>query len=312
MIKERMNSLQKNFNKKVGRDMKKLKRIVVGLDIFPKPNNVLKRALMVAKRNKAELFLVHAVETPWFSVPSYFGSKELTVDIKGITKKIDKKIKALNKEYKVPYSIVVREGDADDILQYESKLLKADMVVIGTNKKSKKKFLGTTAQKVANQSHLPVLIVKNSVKDPYQNVVAPTDFQAQSRQSILFAKNIFPAIKIKAVHTYEAFYAAGIYTADSYTLEGLDIQQYNKAAKISAQSDLKKFMKDLSIKKGKIIDGEFNSKEALLKYINKGSYDLIVIGSRGTSGFFKALLGSVATSILRETPTDVLIYVPVD
>ncbi len=292
--------------------MEKLKRMIVGLDIFAKSNNVLKRAMMVAKENKAELFIVHAVETPWFSVPSYFSGKEVTVDIKGITKKIEKKIKAVNRDYKVPYSVIVREGNADDILLYESKLLKVDMVVIGANKKSKKKFLGTTAQKVANQSHLPVLIVKNRVKAPYKNIVAPTDFQIQSKQSILFAKNIFPAIKIKAVHTYEAFYAAGIYTADSYTLEGLDIQAYNKAAKVSAQSNLKKFMKDLSIKKGEIIDGEFNSKEILLKYINKGSYDLVVIGSRGTSGFFKALLGSVAASILRETSTDVLIYVPVD
>jgi len=292
--------------------MKKLKRIVVGLDIFAKSNNVLKRALMLAKRNKAELFIVHAVETTWFSVPSYFGGKELNVDIKGITKKIEKKIKALNREYKVPYSVVVREGDADDILLYESKLLKADMVVIGANRKNKKKFLGTTVEKVANQSHLPVLIVKNRVKAPYQNVVAPTDFQAQSKQSILFAKNIFPNLKMNAVHIYEAFYAAGIYTADSYTLEGLDIQQYNKAAKVAAQSNLKKFMKDLSLKKGKIIDGGLNSKEVLLKFIDKGSYDLVVIGSRGTSGFFKALLGSVAASILRETPTDVLIYVPVD
>ena len=292
--------------------MEKLKRMIVGLDIFAKSNNVLKRAMMVAKENKAELFIVHAVETPWFSVPSYFSGKEVTVDIKGITKKIEKKTKAVNRDYKVPYSVIVREGNADDILLYESKLLKVDMVVIGANKKSKKKFLGTTAQKVANQSHLPVLIVKNRVKAPYKNIVAPTDFQIQSKQSILFAKNIFPAIKIKAVHTYEAFYAAGIYTADSYTLEGLDIQAYNKAAKVSAQSNLKKFMKDLSIKKGEIIDGEFNSKEILLKYINKGSYDLVVIGSRGTSGFFKALLGSVAASILRETSTDVLIYVPVD
>ncbi|MEA3433754.1 MAG: universal stress protein, partial [Campylobacterota bacterium] len=143
--------------------MKKIKRIIVGLDIFSESNNVLKRALMVAKRNKAELFLIHAVQTPWFSVPSYFGSKEISVDIEGITKKIEKKIKALNKEYKVPYTILVREGDADDILRYEAKLIKADMIIIGANTKSKKKFLGTTAEKVAHQSHLPVLIVKNSV-----------------------------------------------------------------------------------------------------------------------------------------------------
>ncbi len=283
--------------------MKKIKRIIVGIDIFTESNNVLKRALMVAKRNKAELFLIHAVQTPWFSVPSYFGSKEVSIDIVGITKKIEKKIKALNKESKVSYSILVREGEAADILRYEAKLLKADMIIIGANTKSKKKFLGTTAEKVAHQSHLPVLIVKNSVKDPYKNIVAPTDFQAQSKQSILFAKSIFPAAKVNAVHSSEVIYVEG-----PYTVAGRDFKQYNEVAKACAEKDLRDLMKDLSIEKGKILDGEANSKKALLKYINKGSYDLVVVGSRGTAGF-KALLGSVASSILRETPTDVLVYV---
>ena len=284
--------------------MKDLKRIIVGIDIFAKSNNILKRALMVAKRNKADLFIVHAVQTPWFSVPSYFGGKEISIDTEGITKRIEKKIKALNKEYKVPYSILVREGDADDILLYESKLLKADMIIIGANTKNKKRFLGTTAEKVAHQSNLPVLIVKNSVKEPYQNIVAPTDFQAQSKQSILFAKSIFPAAKINAVYSTEVIYVEG-----PYTVVGRDSVQYNEMAKASAKKDLKDLTKDLSIEKGKIIDEGANSKEVLLKYINKGSYDLIVVGSRGTTGF-KALLGSMASSILRETSTDVLIYVP--
>ena len=289
--------------------MKKLKRIIVGIDIFAKSNNVLKRAFMLAKENRAELFIVHAVQTPWLSIPSYFGGKEIAVDTKGIEKKIEKKIKALQKDSKVPYSILVKEGSADEILLYESKLLKADMLMLEGNGKGKKNFLGTTAEKVAHQSHLPVLVVKNSVKEPYQNILAPTDFNIQSKQSILFAKNIFTDAKIKAIHTYEAFYASGIYTADSYTLEGLDLQQYNKAIRTSAQNDLKKFIKDLDIKKGGIIDGEFNNKEAMLKYINNGSFDLVVIGSRGTAGF-KALLGSVASSILRGSSTDVLVYVP--
>jgi len=284
--------------------MKKLKRIIVGIDIFAKPNNVLKRAFMVAKENKADLFIVHAVQAPWFSVPSYFGGKEITVDTKGIKKKIEKKIKALNLDGKVAYSVLVKEGNPSDIILYESKLLKADMIVIGANTKGKKNFLGTTAEKVAHQSHLPVLIVKSSVKDPYQNIVAPTDFQSQSKQSILFAKNIFPAAKVNAVHSSEVIYVDG-----PYTVVGPNYVKYNEVAKACAEKDLKDLMKDLSVDKGKIIDGEGNSKKVLLKYINKGSYDLVVVGSRGTAGF-KALLGSVASSILRETPTDVLVYVP--
>ena len=148
------------------------------------------------------------------------------------------------------------------------------------------------------------MIVKNFAKDPYQNIVAPTDFQAQSKQSILFAQNIFPAAKINVVNSSEVIYVDG-----PYTTVGPGFVQYNEVAKACADKDLKDFMKDLSLKKGEIIDGKANSKKSLLKYIDKGSYDLVVVGSRGTAGF-KALLGSVASSILRETPTDVLIYVP--
>ena len=284
--------------------MKELKRIMVGIDIFAESNNVLKRAFKMAKQNKAELFIVHAVQTPWFSVPSYFGSKEVTVDTKGITKKIEKKIKAVNKDTKVPYTILVKEGAADDILRYESKLVNADLIIIGANTKKKKKVLGTTAEKIAHQSHLPVLIVKNSAKDPYQNIVAPTDFQAQSKQSILFVQNIFPTAKINVVNSSEVIYVDG-----PYTVVGPGFVQYNEVAKACAEKDLKDFKKELSLKKGEIIDGKANSKKALLKYIDKGSYDLVVVGSRGTTGF-KALLGSVASSILRETSSDVLVYVP--
>ena len=283
--------------------MKKLKRIVVGIDILAKSNNVLKRALMVAKENKAELFIVHAVQTPWFSVPNFFGGKEIKIDIKGITKKIEKKVKRLNKDNKVPYYIFVREGDADDILLYESKLLKADMLVLGASTKGKKKLLGTTAEKVAHKGHLPMLVVKNSAKELYKNIVAPTDMLTQSKQSILFAKNIFPKAKINVAHVSDFSYIGGP------TVLGPDYIEYSKEAKEYAYNELMNFIQDLSIKKGKLIDGKSDSKRELLKYINKGSYDLTVVGSRGTTGF-KALLGSVASTVLRESPTDVLVYVP--
>ena len=286
--------------------MKKLKRIVVGLDVFEKSNDVLKRALALANEHKADLFVVHAVRTPWFAVPSYFGSKEIGIDKEGITKKIEKKIKALNKDSKVSCFIFVKEGNATDIILYESKLNHADMIVIGKHSRAKgrKGFVGTTAQKVTHQSHLPVLIVNNNVKGSYKNIIAPTDFGMQSKQSVLFAKNVFPKAKINIVHAFETIYMEG-----PYAVVGRDLSQYNDVAKSCAKNDLRDFMKAVSVKKGKVIDGEFYTKEELVKYIKEGSYDLVVVGSRGTAGF-NALLGSVATYILRETSRDVLVYVP--
>ncbi|HIQ47657.1 MAG TPA: universal stress protein [Sulfurovum sp.] len=94
-----------------------------------------------------------------------------------------------------------------------------------------------------------------------------------------------------------------------YATMGPEIFEYNNVGLSSAKKEMKNFIKELSLKKGEVIDNDLDSKSALVKYINKECYDLVVIGSRGTSGF-NTLLGSVATYILRETKHDVLIYVP--
>ena len=115
--------------------MKKIKRILVGIDVHERSNDVLKRALNMANEHKADLFIVHAVKVPWLSVPSYFGSKDLGVDSDAISKKIEKKIKTLNKGSKINTYVFVKEGTADDIILYESKLNQADMIVIGKHSK---------------------------------------------------------------------------------------------------------------------------------------------------------------------------------
>ena len=287
--------------------MKKIKRILVGIDVFEKSNNVLKRALDIATQNEAELFIVHAVETPWLSMPSFFGSKELEIDIKGITRTIEKKLKVLNKDKKVPYFIYVKEDGADDLLLCAAKWSKADMMVLGAHSKTKsrKRFLGSIVQKVVHKSHIPVLVVKNKVRGTYKNIVAPTDFQMQSKQSILFAKNLFPTSKVNVVNAVQAVYAMDA----PYATMGPEISEYNNVALSSAKKEMKKFIKEVSVKKGELIDDELDFKSKLLKYTNDNNADLVVVGSRGTSGY-KALLGSVATYILRESTNDVLLYVP--
>jgi len=284
--------------------MKNIKRIVVGLDIFAKSNNVLKRALLIADRTKAELFVIHVVHTPWLSLPSYFGSEDIEIDTKGIINTIDTQIKKLSKDMDVHHTVFVKQGNTSDIIEYESKLLKADLVIMGVNTGGKKTFLGSTVEKVAHQCHLPVLIVKNPVKGVYKHIVAPTDFLEQSKESIAFAQKNFSKAKIKPVHSLEEVFIDGPYLEVGY-----DFDAYNKAAKEYAKSAMKGLVEEYSIQKGRLLDGATNNKKALLSYIKRGDYDLTLLGSQGTAGV-NAFLGSMALYILRETPTDVLVYEP--
>lgn len=146
--------------------------------------------------------------------------------------------------------------------------------------------------------------MKNNVKKPYQNIVAPTDFQTQSIQGIVFVKKIFPKSNIHAVHSLETIY----FLEDSYYLVGRDLSEYNENAKVNAKENMKNLLQDFSLQKGKIINSDLDSKKALLKYIKNGSYDLTVVGSRSFEGFM-TLLGSVSSTVFRKADTDVLVYV---
>lgn len=291
--------------------MKKIKRILVAVNVFANCDDVLKRAFMLAQENKATLYIVQAIEVPLFSIPDYFSSKKVTLDTAGIKDRIDQKLKKLNINSDVPHHLFVKEGNAEDIILYESRLIQAEMIILGAHAKSKNKKnrFGTTVQKVAHQSHIPVLIVKNKAKKSYTKIVAPTDFAAQSKQSILFAQNICGPTKIHLLNAYEAFYVTDIYSAGAYGLENIDLKMYDEAARSASLNNIEAMKKELDIAKGKVIDGTVNSKDALLHYIHKGNYDLTVLGSRGTSGAL-ALLGSVTYTLMREVSSDVLVYVP--
>ncbi len=284
--------------------MKNIKRILVGIDVFDKSNLVLKRAFMLAEEHNASIYLVHAVQVPWLSLPSYFASDALDIDSKGIEKRFNKKIRISKVSTKVKYSIFIKEGPAEDVMLHEAKLLKADMIIIGAHSKSKgiKKLLGTTAQKIADKCHIPLLIVKKSVRERYQHALVPTDFNESSNQSVRYLRKLSPSSKISAVHSTETIYLGGPYTAG-----GIDFVEYNDITKKYAKKDLKDFMKKHAITEGKIIDGGFNNKEALITYIKKGNYDLVAIGAKATFGL-NVLLGSVASMLLKDSPTDILVY----
>ena len=274
------------------------------MDPYAQSNAVIKRAFMIAKEKGAELFIVYAVKIPWFETPDFFSLKYKFIDTDVIRKDIQKKIKRLKLPNGVDYTVFVKEGDPEDTVLYQAKLVNADMIIIGAHTKTKKALVGTTAHKIVHRSHLPVLVVKNRSKEPYKRVTVLTDFGTNSKLGAAYAKKAFPDSKMEILHAYEAFYATGIYT----TIQGLDTEQYRKNVKSSAKEKLKALQVDLGVEKSKLIDGGVEVRKTLLGHLKKNPCDLMVVGSRGTSGI-QTLLGSIASYMLAEAPCDVLLYV---
>ncbi|WP_200762265.1 universal stress protein [Nitrosophilus alvini] len=285
--------------------MRALKRVLVGIDPFSDYEDILKRALMIAKSNGAVLYIVCAVKVPWLELPIFENKEILNKEI--LKQEVEERLEKLENSAEITSAIVVEEGNPDEVILHAAVQESADMIIMGTNREYKvsKNIIGSTVQKVVHKSRLPVLIVKNNADKKYKNILAPTDFEEESKKSILFAKEIFPDADIKLLHVYETLSEIALHF---YSLKDKEIEEYNKLVAHYAKNEMEKFLKEVGLEQGEVIDGNNTPKKVLIDYITKCGNDLTVIGSKGTAGINK-LLGSMALYIMRESPTDVLVYV---
>jgi nucleotide-binding universal stress UspA family protein len=135
---------------------------------------------------------------------------------------------------------------------------------------------------------------------PIRHILVPTDFGEPARRAVDYAVELaskFDA-KITILHVYEAPmfpYAIGIYlpTEELYTAAKKAAQETAAAAR-SRWSNLDAFV------------AEGNPVEQILRVAKDQSVDLIVMGTQGHRGVARALLGSVAETVVRLSPVPVL------
>jgi nucleotide-binding universal stress UspA family protein len=109
------------------------------------------------------------------------------------------------------------------------------------------------------------------------------------------------AISISKQYNAEFLYALHVIRADVDLFELHDTSEYtiemrNKGEKYLAKVRLKTNEKNIQVKKE--IISSTNIAGGIVDYAEENKIDLIVIGTRGRTGFKKLLLGSVATNVI--------------
>ena len=280
-----------------------LNNIIAAIDTSAMAEEVLKRAISLAKEENALITVLHCIDSPLFD--KLFG------DVDGeeaIRKKIAAKMDALNVEAKVEYLVTITRGKPSNNIVYESEKLQSDLIIIGAHgKKSiKDAFFGSTAHHVAQKSHLPVLIIKNPVADGYRNILALTDLSEASKKSILFAKEHFKDADINISY---AFSQISDYSVDFYNLE-TEKEEYKEAVRAKVEQDVEAFQKSVGMDNAEVIEGFSPIGEMLLETAIDHKNDLVILGTHGVKVSDTVLYGSTASYLMKKVPSDVLIYVP--
>ena len=282
--------------------MRKLNTILAAINMSVFDNEVIKRAILMAKENDAQLHFIYAIDIPVIDIEISSESLKQNINKDSIKKEISQKIDAIDGSQNLEYFIHISVGDASPQIIHLAHEIHAELIILGSHSKVKIEdyYLGFTVNYIAQNSALPVLVIKNRVDGMYKSILAPTDLSSSSKKSILFAKIVFKSLPIKLVYAYEEL--------DDLAIDYLKLSpdKNDDEHVFIGRSHISTFKEDVEIDDIEMLKKSSPINESLLEYIKKENSDLIILGSSG-SDIAGSYLGSTAAFLLRNIHSDILI-----
>lgn len=293
--------------------MTQINTILAGHDLTDHGSRALARAGTLAEQLNARVVAVNVIkESPlwWFIKGENLDPDEVRHDLRfeaiaaietdaeSLSNKPAEPVKATTTSGLSPFKAIIKE----------SQVQQADMIVLGAHSgRHLTDFLvGTTAERVASRSNIPVLVNKAPISGPYQRAFVAIDFSETSVDALKLAQQVAPEATFTLMHAHETWFETTIGQS------GASISAYEQL-KEEEQHRLEQKLHELAQQAG-LRDDQYRVEvvlgypgTAVLERIKAANPDLVVCGNEGLGGVEQFLLGSVAQTILIHAPADVLI-----
>lgn len=293
--------------------MNDIRRILVPTDFSDNSRRALRHAAMLAKREEAEILLLHVRALfrddpyhPEFHFPDQDEIDRIlgqvyTDEMAGLKEEVAGRTEAVE----------IRDvAVAPAILNFAEKR-EVDLIVMGTHGRTgvSHALLGSIAERVARGAKVPVLTVPlvkdREVPETYRKIVVPLDFSPASRNALLEAVRVARASqgKLFLLHVIEevphpAFYFSGKSDLRE-AFPGIEKRARREAEELIAACGGGDVPYDVLVAEGKVF-------RQVAKLAGEIGADLVVIGSPERTGIDRFLLGSVTEKVLRTAPCPVL------
>jgi nucleotide-binding universal stress UspA family protein len=259
-------------------------------------------AVQIAKKFNSKITVVHVVSHDFMHPElkaNYQLPPEVLQKVDEVYMKAGKKIlraaeEAFKEEGLQVESILIRraEDPADSVLNL-SKERSFDLIIMGNRAETSAECfeLGSTSEKIALYSKIPVLIVKKKTK--LGKILVAIDGSEQSTKALGYVSVIARKFnsKVTLLHVAESKLA---------NLEPVAVKKISEKILWDAATEIK----GVEIEKGLVFG---NPAESIIQLARKENYDLIVLGSRGLSSVKRYLLGSVSEDVTWHARRSVLI-----
>lgn len=169
---------------------------------------------------------------------------------------------------------------------------------------------GSVTEQVVRKAELPVLVVAQAPSKPYRRLLAAIDLSDVSREIADLALSVSPAgATLELLHAYQLPFETSM---ETYLPED-QVVQYRQELRQAAQVGTSSLVEALEAPEEVTVTAVVRRGEprtiVLEEAVRRGA-DVIVLGTHARTGLAHMLLGSVAESVLRRSPCDVLIARP--
>jgi universal stress protein E len=200
----------------------------------------------------------------------------------------------------------VRTGAPHRVLPDLAQEIGADLMVLGATAGGRlHRRLGSTADRALRRAICPVLVVRGDLRIPPRRILAPVDLSPLAAEAFSGGLHLLGQMSGGAAPEVEALFVLSVVqrqVAPQFTPEQVDR---------FAADELRRFVEahaGAGEIRRKVRAG--NTREEIFAEIADFRPDLVLLGTHGTGGFDRFVIGSVATDVTREAPCSVLVVPP--
>jgi nucleotide-binding universal stress UspA family protein len=290
-------------------------KILVGVDFSAESDRAVDHAAALARVTGAELVLVHACTVPDappmldYTPPAMAEYRaRLDADRASDRERLDALATRLT-GLGLRASHRFADGFPDTALTEVARAIGADLTVVGTHGRTGLKWLllGSVAQRVVRLAERDVLVARGEpLEGGYRRICVATDFSPSAERALDLAASLSHlGAALDLVHFWHMPPQLGLYEPINFTMTdewrgSVEDELRTRGARLLAGHRRPGSSMTFSSIYEPVLPG-------LLEHLERGGYDLAVLGSHGRRGFRRFVLGSVAEEVARRAVCSVLV-----
>jgi universal stress protein E len=278
-------------------------RLLSVTDLLPKSDFSIDRAGLLADELDAELSLLHVV-SPVASERVLEQSLQIAIG------RMKSRVRPPSWHAETAPDVLVRPGNPARVILDTIARETPDLVIMGPHERRGvvDALQGTIAEKIVSARNGPVLVVQQSAKTAYRNVLLAVDVGAGSRAAVRAAEQFVlrDGAQATVIHACASADHAVMQAADMAAAgNGFHADCLPDVATTAVRDLLEQESSDP--RRYELVVTQGNPLPTILRTIGKCQPDLLVMGTRGDGRMRRVVLGSVANQLLKVAPCDILI-----